>query len=423
MTAQDAPLSNNDEHSGVATAQEVEEARLRSVFGRPEQRGPEDYPRLTSISTAMLFERTLRATEPVRPEYVTVPLGPRTFRDEETLKLELAIAEWNTMWEAAQYRRRAMDEESLPEQLYRIADQGDNSIVFIPRTASRYYEYAPLFHLLPASTLARHGLPQLATGQWPFSMRAGADLDSYLPTDFENRLSKAWASAVWRHLLPGSPMRGFSANDPIRLLSHNLDFWVPAVTDVIQRDLRTFPLVNKGPEGEERTAVLEDGTVIPDLVVGRPRMGGDVWRGEEEAAWVVREVVDQADETGRLRGILEAVRSNRAVDDFSSVWSYEKEDFERKLYRKRAKIKVTFVELPDTIPVQGPESHVVGNMVADDFIALLKPKEREIAVLLTSGVTKLTEVAEILGYANHSPVSKRLSRIRQQAAAFFDVAD
>jgi hypothetical protein len=34
------------------------------------------------------------------------------------------------------------------------------------------------------------------------------------------------------------------------------------------------------------------------------------------------------------------------------------EDFERRLYRKRAKIKVRFVELTDTITVQGPETEI-----------------------------------------------------------------
>jgi hypothetical protein len=40
-------------------------------------------------------------------------------------------------------------------------------------------------------------------------------------------------------------------------------------------------------------------------------------------------------------------------------------------------------------------------------------------VLLNSGVTKRTEIANILGYANHSPVSKRLVQIQKAAAEFF----
>ncbi len=40
-------------------------------------------------------------------------------------------------------------------------------------------------------------------------------------------------------------------------------------------------------------------------------------------------------------------------------------------------------------------------------------------MVLASGATKLTEVADILGYPNHSAVSKRLKRIREQAERFF----
>jgi len=103
---------------------------------------------------------------------------------------------------------------------------------------------------------------------------------------------------------------------------------------------------------------LEDGTVLEGAVAASARAGSDLWRGEAEAAEVVRRTVEEADADGRLRGILDAVRSNRVEDDFSEHWSYAREDFERKLYRKRAKIKVRFVELTDTIPVQGPEAEV-----------------------------------------------------------------
>lgn len=37
----------------------------------------------------------------------------------------------------------------------------------------------------------------------------------------------------------------------------------------------------------------------------------------------------KADADGRLRGILDAVRSNRVEDYFSDRWSYAREDFER----------------------------------------------------------------------------------------------
>ena len=160
--------------------------------------------------------------------------------------------------------------------------------------------------------------------------------------------------------------------------------------------------------------------MLPGAVTGNPRMGGPVWVGEDDAREALVETIEAADQTGRLRGILDAVRSNRVEDDFSSRWSFAREDFERKLHGKRRKVRVRFVELTDTIPVQGPESEVLGSLVTNDFLALLDFRNRQIVVLLNSGVTSRTEIADILGYANHSAVSKRLTQIRRTAEAFFD---
>lgn len=194
------------------------------------------------------------------------------------------------------------------------------------------------------------------------------------------------------------------------------------MTAPIQDRLREFPEVDKGKDLSELgvPVTLEDGSILPGAVTGHPRMGGTVWVGEEEAGWVVEETVERADRTGRLRDIMDAVRSHRIEDDFSDHWSYAREDFERKLHGKRRKAKVTFVEVPDTVAVQGPESEVVGNLITNDFMAMLDARNQQIVILLTSGLTSKTEIADILGYANHSAVSKRLAHIRAAAERFFD---
>jgi hypothetical protein len=65
--------------------------------------------------------------------------------------------------------------------------------------------------------------------------------------------------------------------------------------------------------------------------------------------------------------------------------------------------------------VVGPHSDITDNLLWRDFMAMLDPKERQIVVCLTRSTTKLAEVAAELGYANHSPVSKRLAVIREKA--------
>jgi hypothetical protein len=181
--------------------------------------------------------------------------------------------QWNMLWEAAQFRRRFFDLEDLPEQMAKIADLGDVNVTFVPRTRARYFEYAPLLHLLPKRVLDLFGLPLLRGGQWPF-MADWAGIDNFLPPDFEARLARAWAWTVWPHLMSGSKMKAFSADDPIRLLAHNLDLWVLAVTATIQDRLRGFPEVDKGKTSGPVT--LEDGSVLtgPDRqsADGRPRV-------------------------------------------------------------------------------------------------------------------------------------------------------
>lgn len=413
MTHTHEHLDTRMDEDREPTAAEIEIWQRDSAFLPVEQATPEEHPALRNISAGMIYGGVIRPLEPQLPDYVAIDMGHRS------LELVGQVGMWNMLWEAAQFRRRFFKDDDLPEPIARIADMGDINAILVPRTQSHYFEYAPLYHLLPKSTLDRFGLPLLRRGQWPFMADHG-NLDRFLAADFGERLAKAWAATVWPHLNSGSRIWAFSGDDPIRLLAHNLDFWVPPVTTVVQETLRTFPEVDKGkPVGP---VPLESGGFLEGAVTGNPRMGGPIWMGEDDAAEKVAETVEAADETGQLRGILEAVRSHRVADDFSSRWSNAREDFERKLYRKRNKVQVRFVELTDIIPVQGPESEVVGKLVTSDFLALLDSKQREIVILLSSGYRQ-HEIAEHLGYANHSPISKKLAQIRRQAEHFFGLGD
>jgi hypothetical protein len=416
-TANEVDMHEDDGWDGPKpTAAEIEQWQRDAVLASGDKIEPDLFPRLYNLSAGHMYKAVLRPEQPQRPEYVTIPVPPGMSEVETAV----AVSSWNMLWEAGQFRRLFFDEKDLPAPIAKIADQGDVNVTLVPRSRSRYFEYAPLYHLLPRATLERFGLPLLHSGQWPFVAHV-ADYDRYLPTDFHDRLARAWGYAVWPHLMPGSPPSAFTRDDPIRMLAHSLDFWLPAVTEVIQATLGEFPLVNNGIT--PGPVPLEDGSILPGAIMGEPCKGGDIWTGEDEAAEALAWTVEEADRTSQLRGILDAVRTHRVEDDFSARWSYAREDFERKLYRKRAKVRVRFVELTDTIPVQGPEAEVVGNVVTADFLALLDPIDRQVVVLLRSGLTKLTDVAEELGYANHSAVSKRLARIREQAQAYFDLHD
>jgi hypothetical protein len=218
------------------TAAQIEQWERESRFASGDKLEPEMFPRMFNLSAGHMYRAIIRPEVPQRPEYLTLPLQPGA----TLIETQLAVGRWNMLWEAHQFRRRFFDEHELPAPLAAIADTGDVNLTVVPRTTSRYFEYAPLYHLLPRATLERFGLPLLHAGQWPY-LAAHADHDRWLPPQFHDRLSQAWAYAVWPHLMPGSPPSAFSAHDPIRLLAHNLDFWIPPVTEVIQATLGRVP--------------------------------------------------------------------------------------------------------------------------------------------------------------------------------------
>ncbi|VEP38522.1 MULTISPECIES: hypothetical protein [Tessaracoccus] len=235
------------------TTAEIEAWQREETFVPPGKATPDEYPSLYNMSAGMLFGGVIRPVEPELPDYVAIEM------DQPNLEMAGQVGMWNMLWEAAQFRRRFFDEDDLPAPIAELADLGDINTILVPRTESHYFEYEALFHLLPKATLDRFGLPLLRRGQWPF-LADHSNVGRFLTPDFGDRLAKAWAWTVWPHLNSGSRLSAFSKDDPIRLLAHNLDFWVPPVTDVIQDILRTFPEVDKGKVVGPVTLV--DGSVL-----------------------------------------------------------------------------------------------------------------------------------------------------------------
>lgn len=63
-------------------------------------------------------------------------------------------------------------------------------------------------------------------------------------------------------------MGAFTPDEPIRLLAHNLDFWVPPVTAAIEDTLRAMPEVDNGVV--PGPVPLVDGSVLPGVVARNP---------------------------------------------------------------------------------------------------------------------------------------------------------
>nr|MDT0667662.1 sigma-70 family RNA polymerase sigma factor [Micromonospora sp. DSM 115978] len=124
------------------TAAEVMAWRRGGVFLPDAEATPEQFPRLTNVSAGFFFDGVVRPVESAPPEFVTL-----TMSHASGLDLVASVGQWNMLWEAAQFRRHFFDMDELPEPMAAVADLGDVNITFVPRTGSRYFEYAPLLHL------------------------------------------------------------------------------------------------------------------------------------------------------------------------------------------------------------------------------------------------------------------------------------
>ena len=397
--------AHDQAHRHIATGQELE---------------PEFFPELGTFSIASMY-RFLPVIPALTPsEVVYVP--PPKLRSERVAFVG-AIAEWNSLWESGHLRREMLKKSSehWPRCLHWLFndDLVQGNVRLVPLYAkARWMAYNHLYHLLPLDVLIKHGLPPLKRALWPQMPWGYEDSQGLVPIDVTERLGSAFASHLWRYLNRRSSKAAFGKSESMVVLAHNLDFWLPYVDLMIQERARSLGRVPYDPERLEsdrrRHARLRKLYKDAPFSSERPLYGGSLWLGQTEAGSATERVVELADQDGRLRGILDIFRSHRVQDDFSDLWSREREDFERKLYAKRNKVTVSFVQLNDTAAVHSPEVEYHKNILWSDLLAILDKKERSIMICLRNGRTQL-EISSLLGYANHSAVCKALARIRGKA--------
>jgi hypothetical protein len=387
---------------------------------------PDQFPSLRALSPAFFFRRVPVYTGAWKPRLEFVAVEVSAADTEENSNVLLAIHNWNLQWEAGPYRAIHPDED-LPEALRFLQqlehlpgrDTPHTDIVLVPwRKNDVYTRWAHLYHLLPRSTLLRFELPIIPRGLWPASgFYPGSDRVS---PGQQAAFERAFAQHLWSCGLgrTHSPLGAFGKNDSLKLLSHDLNYWHPHMEALLREYSCMLDRVDL-----ERGDDLPESYPHPkhtDLRIEMPRRGMEVWTGEAEAREVTRDLIDMADERGKLRSIIDAIRSNRVEEDFSNRWSAEREDFARKLYRKRNKIKVSFVELDDSIPFHDAEAELVDGVLYRSLLSVVDVKDRQVVVCLHKGITGVSEIAQQLGYANHSPISKALQRIRSKAAKLLD---
>lgn len=388
------------------------------------------YPTLHVLSPGM-FYRGLPFPVPSQPDPLEVVfLSPA--RGKAATESHVNIVEWNVLWESAQLRRELFkdwneEHRNVPAWLLKY---GDRNIHFVPHVKTDPSQtFEPLYKLLPLRILEKAGLPPAGRGMWPIFM--AHDTYGDMPGDAYARFERALSMHLWPRLLRGVTHHAFSDNDPIQILSHAPAFWMPHALHVCFERAACYENNDRDWTDEQRREVSEVNAHPTNLEVGvayqASRFGGPLWEGEADASEAADEMIEHADRSGRLRALIDTVLSNRTDDDFSACWSREKEDFERAMFHKRAKVKVSFVELPEQEAIHSAftqlapsaEREAVEQLMFNDFLTLLDEKSRSIVICMRRGITTAVDISRELGYANHTPVTKRLHKIRRAAQRYF----
>jgi len=381
-------------------------------------------PSLMALSPAFIYRlipvpRNRQDVNPYGSSFITLPYGEKdlSIAREADAKIFNFVSEWNMLWEASWTRTEILD---FPPQFNWLKRFAGERIQLLFKSLFKSLDgtpahYMALYHLLPIDTRRKHKLPSIRRGVWPILTPFALNLERrYIPLQ---NLRSAFAEFIWPFLFQGHAIksrRAYSQNNPLVILSESLDFWADHLHAVIEKRWSSFPRVpfdNDDPD-QIRDAVRASSDEISAL---RPKMGGTIWDGEDEAMEVTREMLDNADQKNKLWETIDLVLRNQVHDDFSETWSREKEDFERAFYHKRAKTKVFFREISDDVVSINPLSTVEAKDVLNELMTIVSPKEKEVIVCLRSSILRQQEIAERLGYANHSSVSRLLKRIAEKA--------
>ncbi len=266
-------------------------------------------------------------------------------------------------------------------------------------TPFRNSEYLPFYYFIPKSILQKCGSELNTVPRNPREIFQNREACEFIESDlFKLLIIDATAYLVWNHMGYDEYMEIYSGYDPAWKLAHCPDYWIKEMTD----------------EG-----------IIPttnDLYQNCSRDLGFV--SEEEISIYMGYIVPKVIKKYNMYAAIQVAEEFRCFEDFDFRDSRQKTDFYRKWYHTRTKHPMISLEgfqeeyaeshngqewdMPDSS--QDIETDVTAQVLVDEFKATLSEKDMAILQMRMVGNT-LEEIAEKLGYKNHSGVLKRIRKI------------
>jgi len=267
--------------------------------------------------------------------------------------------------------------------------------IFMEIASDSNLRYLPLVYLLPEDTMAKcptlRKLPRKARKVvYDEDMLAAVESDQFL-----NEIADAVAALTFPHFGFGGWKEHYSGDSPVWKLSYVLPIWARVLNSEIGWDLQALFLIPS-------TTVIP--FFSPDYI--KDLMGRIVKRAIAEEGW---------------QPILDVVKEMPCDEDFERWDTNVRKDFLRKWYHTRSK-RVHMISFEACMEDDEHGIHEIEDVsagfeekvVAEDFYqrfkARLSEKDMKILELRVVGFT-YEEIADKLGYKNHSGVIKRMQSI------------
>jgi transposase-like protein len=273
-------------------------------------------------------------------------------------------------------------------------------------TPMRNAEFLPMYYFIPRRILEKCGVELNALPRNPQNILHSKVACDLIESDlFRLLIVDAVAYMVWPYMGFTEYMEVYSGDDPAWRFAHCPEIWGQELTD--QGILPTA-------ESFLRQANEEFG-YVPEV--------------EIDAA--LRVIVLEVMARHHINEVIQVAQEYRCFEDFDFRKSNQKTDFIRHWYHTRTRhpqisleaYRENYAENHDDQEWDTPDlsqdvqETVVSRATVDQFKTTLSEKDMAILEMRMQGYT-LEEIAEKLGYKNHSGVLKRIRKIGQAYEAF-----
>jgi DNA-directed RNA polymerase specialized sigma24 family protein len=247
----------------------------------------------------------------------------------------------------------------------------------------RGHDRLMMFCLLPEEVVARTELTDFP--REPYKALDDPHWREVYESDyFDLVLCDTWAWLVWDYLGIRGGMEKYSGFDPFWRMAHTYLLWIQAFNKMGLTAERYF--ANVTSPGDKMAYLTH-----------------------ELVAETTCNMVEFFIKHSNFSKWLEAVKEHRAHEDYDARRSSVTMDFHRQWYHTRAKVKVLdFIQVDE--PSYYPYDNIDSRLDVERFTKRLDYKNQKIVKLLLAGYTQ-AEIAQRLGFANHSGVCKRIKKI------------